>query len=266
LRSVSLVLPCVANSRLLWKNRTITPEIMPEGDRRVKQGVARMTTERPGAGRGRPRAFDLDQAVDIAMELFWIRGYEGTSIADLTKAIGISAASLYAAFGSKEDLYRRALDRYVAVWGAAAGELLAAQTPAFTMIAGILGDAARRFAGEASPPGCLISAAVLRAAPENAGAIALVAARRAAFREAIASRFVLARERGELPADQDVDALARFYDSVMQGMAVQARDGATVEQLEAVASLAMLAWPAEHLLDTGGLQTGFTNFTHDEAS
>ena len=211
-----------------------------------------MTTNREsaGRGRGRPRGFDIDQAVDVAMQLFWMRGYEGTSISDLTQAMGISPASLYAAFGSKEELYERVLDRYVATWGENTGRLLAAESTAFSMISGILGDAARRFAGEASPPGCLISAAVLRAAPENERAAALVAAHRAALRSAFASRFATARDLGELSAGQDVESLARFYDSIMQGMAVQARDGATVEELLAVVDLALSAWPGPLVEDS----------------
>ena len=196
-------------------------------------------------GRGRPRAFDREAALSQATCLFWRKGFEATSIADLTEAMGIGSPSLYAAFGSKEALYAEALDHYrekneAQVW---AGFFCAATAREAVMsflmdsaaaLTGFAGDTAR---------GCM----VVLSAVGSEGHLELgerVRTARAETLERLKARLVRAVEEGEIPASIDVMALGRFVQTVQNGMSILARDGASRAELEAVAELAMLGWDA----------------------
>ena len=178
---------------------------------------------------GRPRSFDRDAALETAMRLFWRHGYEGVTFQQLTAALGLSPPSLYAAFGAKDALYREALDRYAAT---RPGADLAYIDDCHT-----LGEAARLFLegtarGLLDPSGeigCMLNTGMLTSHPEQSELARELSARRGAFRKLLESklkRFVDA-ERAAM--------LARYLTSLMQGMAVQARDGATLEELLALA-------------------------------
>ncbi|MFI8340398.1 TetR/AcrR family transcriptional regulator [Streptomyces sp. NPDC085639] len=191
--------------------------------------------------RGRPRSFDRDAALDKAMLAFWEHGYEATSIADLTASLGISAPSLYAAFGDKRTLF----DEVVAVYGGRyadfAGVALAEEPTAGAAVARILREAAEIYTDPAHPRGCMvISAATNTTSQEVAQALR---ERRNAGLELFESRIRADMATGALPADTDARALARYAGAVLQGMSQQSRDGATREELEAVAERALLAWP-----------------------
>lgn len=175
--------------------------------------------------RGGPRTFNREQAVDIAMRLFWQHGYEGVSLNDLTAAIGVAPPSLYAAFGSKAQLYREALDHYSAVSGAM--NLGLASTLDET-VAAILRQAADAVTDPAGERGCMVSSGMLQCAEEHASLARVLSDRRDAMREAIAD----ALGRWLDPARSR--SLARFLVAVLQGMSVQARDGATRAELEEV--------------------------------
>ena len=181
------------------------------------------------------------------MILFWQRGYEGTSVADLTEAMGIAPASLYGAFISKEALYREALNLYASRPGVSFAELVANEPSAFAATRRVLRARAIAFADHSTPPGCMISAAGLGCAPENQGAADLPAMRRRTGLDALTRLLLDAVLSGELPRETDVAGLARFYVTVIQGMAVQARDGATEAELLAVVDTAMIAWPVRKL-------------------
>ena len=199
----------------------------------------------PARKRGRPRTLDRDVGLDVAARLFWERGYEGTSIADLTQAMGITPPSLYATFGSKEELYRQALEFGVARESRRRMEVLQGDMPMDAALAFYLDDVAEGITDPAKPRGCMISTAVLHHAEETEAVAREVAGRREASMLAMKARFDRAVAEGELPPATDVDALARFYGAVVQGMAAQACDGASTEVLKRVARLALAAWPGK---------------------
>lgn len=192
---------------------------------------------------GRPREFDQEAALSLALELFWQHGFEGTSTASLAAAMGISPPSLYAAFGSKENLYRLAVDRYLAEFGGFLAQPLAARTPAKDAIAEVLTRAARQFTETGHAPGCMVSCAELQASPTGSSAVLQMKGLRAQAQQAIRARLDDARQAGELPESTSTKDLAAYFAMVIQGMAVQARDGANEPSLASMARLAMKAWP-----------------------
>ncbi len=191
--------------------------------------------------RGRPRCFDRDKALECALELFWRQGYEGTSIADLTKAMGIAPPSLYAAFGSKERLYLEVLDLYAATLGAYAAKSLTEEPSARAGIERMLREAGTVYAAR----GCMLIGGAMACAPENAAVAADLVRRRGGGKAAIVERLARAVAEGELPPGTDVAGLGTYYTAVIQGLSVQARDGASRAELGAIAGLAMAAWPGQ---------------------
>lgn len=193
---------------------------------------------------GRPRAFDRDKALRIALDLFWRHGFEGTSTAQLTQAMGISPPSLYSAFGAKDALFREAVALYRAEYGRALAEPLERPGSARDAIEAALMVAAKQFSEPSHALGCIIAGGELQASPENAELVAEMSCLRKTAQKAIQSRLQAAQTTGELAADVDTVALAAYFAMVVQGMAVQARDGAKVQLLKRLAALAMRAWPA----------------------
>ncbi|MET9437626.1 TetR/AcrR family transcriptional regulator [Streptomyces sp. NPDC006551] len=199
-----------------------------------------MTTKR----RGRPRSFDRRAALEQAMTAFWEHGYETTSVSDLTGAMGISAPSLYAAFGDKRTLFEEVVEAYAVAYGAFGDKALAEEPTARDALARMLKEAADAFTDPSHPRGCLvISSAINCSNPEVAEALRERRNRSLASFEA---RIRRGADAGELPGDTDTGALARLCGAVLQGMSQQARDGATREELKAVAEAAMGAWPVAH--------------------
>ncbi|MFD5146972.1 TetR/AcrR family transcriptional regulator [Streptomyces sp. NPDC058401] len=191
--------------------------------------------------RGRPRSFDRDAALDKAMFAFWERGYEATSISDLTASLGISAPSLYAAFGDKRKLFDEVVVVYGGRYADFAAVALAEEPTARAALGRVLHEAAEVYTDPAHPPGCMvISAAVNTTSDEVAQALRM---RREANLVAFEGRIRADVATGVLPAGTDTWALARYAVAVLQGMSQQSRDGAGREELEAVAELAMGAWP-----------------------
>jgi AcrR family transcriptional regulator len=183
--------------------------------------------------------------LDQALELFWRQGYEGTSIADLRNAIGITAPSLYAAFGSKEGLYRRVLEHYLAGLGRTLADALREEIDTYAAVKRFLFESAQIFAGPENPRGCLISCAVPTCAPENRAVADIVASKRTGSLLTLRGRFQQAVKNGELPRDTDTEQLARFYGAIIQGMSIQALDGAGAKALRGIAETALKAWPGE---------------------
>jgi AcrR family transcriptional regulator len=194
-------------------------------------------------GTGRPREFDLDRTLDRAVQLFWRQGYEGTAIGELTEALGINRPSLYAAFGNKESLFRRVLQRYADQRAGYLRESLAEPT-ARQVVAGLVRGAADATTGPGLPRGCLGVQGALASGP--GGEVIkrkLISWRRSAEAE-IRARFGRARDEGDLPAGADPGELARYVCSVMYGISVQAAGGATRSQLRRVAELTISSWDA----------------------
>jgi AcrR family transcriptional regulator len=192
--------------------------------------------------RGRPRAFDVEKALDRALEVFWRKGYEGASLLDLTRAMGINRPSLYAAFGSKEGLFRKALDRYAE--GPAAYVRAALNAPTARAVAErLLGGSVDLLTDRRNPRGCLLVQGALACGEAAESVRRELAARRASGEVAVRQRFERALADGDLPADSDPADLARYVVTVMRGMAVQAAGGAGREELRRVAEMALRAWP-----------------------
>lgn len=203
---------------------------------------ANPTPSTEGRGRGRPREFDRGEALQRAMTVFWARGYEGASIADLTEAMGITAPSLYGAFTSKAGLYEEALAHYQRTRGSLGPDVWA-EPAARGFIQALLEGAVRAFTDSRHPPGCMISTAVLHCAAENQPVARHVAGLREATLERLRERLERAVTEGELPAATDAEALARFYGALLQGMSVQARDGADAAALRKIATVALSCFP-----------------------
>jgi AcrR family transcriptional regulator len=194
--------------------------------------------------RGRPREFDTAQALERAMRVFWQKGYLGTSLTDLTEAMGISRPSLYAAFGNKESLFRRALQRYSEGPGGhfrAALEAPTARQVAERMLLGVVEMAAC----PRNPRGCLWVQGMLSCGDADDPLRRELIAGRASAERALRKRFERAVKEGDLPSSADPAALARYIDTVNFGLAIQAASGASRAELVRVVETAMKAWPGE---------------------
>ena len=191
---------------------------------------------------GRARAFDADEALDSAMTVFWSKGYEGTSLSDLTEAMGINRPSLYAAYGNKQELFRKALERYGE--GPSSYEREALTQPTAREVAeGLLRGAADVQTDPQTPAGCLAVLGTTYCADDSSPIGKIVIAFRLAGQAAIRERFERARAEGDLPVGADPKELTDYIGTVVCGMAVQAATGATRKDLERVIELTMRAWP-----------------------
>jgi AcrR family transcriptional regulator len=194
--------------------------------------------------RGRPRAFDADSALDRAVEVFWRFGYEGASMSDLTDAMGINRPSLYAAFGSKEELFRKAVARYAETEMAYAREALA-QPTAYRVAEALLRGQLDALTQPGRPAGCLSIQGGVSCGTANSGIAEFLATSRLAGEAALAERFARALEEGDLPEGTDPAALARFLHVVQEGQAVHAAAGIGREMLEQSAEFALRAIPVD---------------------
>ena len=191
---------------------------------------------------GRPRSFDPEKALDCALQVFRQKGYEGASLSDLTEAMGINRPSLYAAFGDKESLFRKALDRYSNTAMEYLHETLTEKT-ARGFVERLLRSAAEQLTDPHSPPGCLTITGALACKDESQSIRKELICRREQTERCISVRLKQAKKAGELPADSKPADLARYFATVLQGMAVQASGGASRAELHRVADLALNAWP-----------------------
>jgi AcrR family transcriptional regulator len=208
-----------------------------------------MKSSLPNAQRkiGRPLSFDPDVALAPAMLLFWRHGYEATSLAELTRAMGVTSPSIYAAYGDKKGLFRAAVQRYlsqpqtpVAVIAQARTARAAAQT--------LIEGAALAFTGIDTPAGCLLaSSAISVEADDVREELAVI---RREIETALRDKIAAGIRKGELPGQVDPTILAAYIMTIVQGFSTLARDGAPRTKLRQVAKFAMRAWPREIALDT----------------
>ena len=197
----------------------------------------------PVRKRGRPATFDQAAALDVAATLFQRHGFDGTSIAMLTEGTGVTAPTLYAAFGSKEELYSRALAHYQQRGRDARISLPYPRSSVYRTVETFLRQAAIRFADPKGPKGCMVATGSLACGTESQSAAETTACARRTSLEAFVVQLEQAKRDGELPVDTDSEALARFYSAVVQGMSVQAIDGADTTNLNALVDIALAAWP-----------------------
>ena len=192
--------------------------------------------------RGRPRVFDMDEALDKALKIFWERGYEGASLAELTETLGINKPSLYAAFGNKEELFHKALLKYATGPVAFVKDVINEPT-AYKVAEAFLVKAAEFLTDPQHPKGCMIVQGALSSG-ESAEIVRNVLIKyRASYESLLAERFTKAKQEGDLSSDADPRNLAKYLATLHQGMSVQATSGASREELLEMGNLALKAWP-----------------------
>ncbi len=192
---------------------------------------------------GRTRQFDVDDALDRALNVFWRKGYEGTSLTDLTGAMGINRPSLYAAFGNKEQLFRKAIDRYQTGPQGFLTEALAKPT-ARAVVEAIFSGFIRMLRGRDKVRGCLVVCGALACGEEAEAVRKELAELRQAAVSTLRQRFERAVRDGDVPKGTDCPTLARYIATVLNGLAVQAASGTSEKELRLVAATAMRAWPS----------------------
>ncbi|MCP1401385.1 TetR/AcrR family transcriptional regulator [Achromobacter insolitus] len=202
------------------------------------------TKSAPAPKIGRPREFDRDAALLAAMRTFWTQGYEGTSIQDLVAAMGVNKPSLYSTFGCKEEIFREAVELYDRLEGRATSQSLAKAGTAREAVETMLRANARAYVVEEGPRGCMIVLSSLLGAPENESVRAFLAENRLNGETMLRDRLAQGIAAGDLDSSADVGQLAAFYTTVLEGLSIQARDGASVDKLNMIIDAAMLAWPA----------------------
>jgi AcrR family transcriptional regulator len=200
-----------------------------------------MTTETKKL-RGRPRVFDPDAALDKALQIFWSRGYEGTSLAELTETLGVNKPSLYAAFGNKEELFMKALSRYTTGPVAFVREVINEPT-ARAVAQRFLYEAADFLTQPSHPKGCMVVQGALSGGESAEMVKKVLIQYRAAYENLLTQRFEQAKQAGDLSGDANPQALAKYLATLHQGMSVQATSGASKEELLAIADLALSVWP-----------------------
>src|ERR1700756_1005142 len=195
-------------------------------------------------GRGRPKSFDRTAAIQQAMELFWDRGYEGTTFDDLIGAMKLSPSSFYHEFGSKERLYREAVDYYLSVSLSSLSRVLSIHRDTRAAFEAFIEETAAFFTNGASPAGCMISLAGTHLPSHLQSVAEFTKSLRKGFEQELVKRLRKGISDGDLPPGTNVKELAAYFDAVIRGMAVHARDGASRKELLAICRVAMRAWPS----------------------
>jgi AcrR family transcriptional regulator len=191
------------------------------------------------APRGRPRAFDVDAALDAAVDVFWRHGYAGAGLTDLTEAMGIGRPSLYSAFGDKAQLFQRALERYIARNMGYVEDALTQPTAYAVAEAFLLGNA-KAVTMPGDPPGCLSVQAMVT---DEGDAFVKLRDNRTAIENRLAERFRRATGDGDLDPEESPSELASYLIMLTTGFAIRAADGSSRETLLALASRALVNFP-----------------------
>jgi AcrR family transcriptional regulator len=197
----------------------------------------------PSRPRGRPRGFDRDQALESAMRLFWSRGYEATSISDLTAAMHIMPPALYGAFGDKKRLFLEAVDRYQHGSGGSAHQALTHEPTAERAIRRLLLDAVTAYTKPDHPKGCMVVISATNCTTQSDDIYEALAERRHATESAVRARIAAGHKAGELSDEADVDALTGVVTATLFGMSIKARDGVPRARLRRNVEQLMRMWP-----------------------
>lgn len=200
-----------------------------------------MTTETKKS-RGRPRVFDMDEALDKALKIFWKRGYEGTSLAELIEELSINKPSLYAAFGNKEELFLKALSRYASGPVAFIKEVVKEPT-SYKVAESFLYKAAEFLTDPTHPQGCMIVQGALSTGDSAELIKNILIKYRSSYENLLTERFDQAKSDGDLPDWVNANDLAKYLATIHQGMSVQATSGATKQQLINISNIALRSWP-----------------------
>lgn len=192
--------------------------------------------------RGRPTNFDPEEALEKALKVFWTRGYEGASMAELTEALGVNRPSIYAAFGNKEQLFRKALGRYLSGPVAYVSEAMQ-QPTAKQAVEMFLTKSAEFLTNPVNPGGCMIVQGALSCGQGTELIQQELITHRKGYENALRQRLELAQSQGDFPADVSPQEFAKYLATIHQGMSVQATSGATTEDLLAVVGLVLKKWP-----------------------
>ncbi len=188
---------------------------------------------------GRPRTFDKDEALDKAMHVFWEKGFEGTSMADLIQAIGMKAPSLYAAFGNKDAIFKEVVAHYLPVVVHKQFDILNNTDDIVEAVANTLNECVRIFTSQDNPPTCLIMTAAINASPEHQQHVATLQSMRHEYQKLWLKRFERAAADRQLKHDVTPHQLAEFFVTLIKGMALSAKDGAKQQDLSKTAALAL---------------------------
>jgi AcrR family transcriptional regulator len=187
---------------------------------------------------GRPISFDKDAALEAAMLLFWERGYEGTSIADLTQAMGLNPSSIYAAFGDKHALFSLAVKRYMEIRAQYATKALEAPTLK-SVIRALFDNTIAFLTTPGHPPTCMTLAGSVGCSVDAKPARDLMTEIRKQNQVALRKRLLKARKSGELPKDVNVDDYTRYLSSILAGLSIQSANGSTKAQLKRTSQMAL---------------------------
>jgi AcrR family transcriptional regulator len=192
--------------------------------------------------RGRPRVFDMDEALDKALKIFWEKGYEGASLAEFTVTLGINKPSLYAAFGNKEELFQKALSKYTLGPASFVKEIISEPT-AFKVAQSFLFKAADFLTSTSHPKGCMVVQAAISIGDNSSRVKNLLIKYRLNYEQLLSVRFEKAVIDGDLTEGAKPKLLAKYLATLHQGMSIQATSGATKEELLEIAKLALEKWP-----------------------
>ena len=205
---------------------------------------AKHTSDSAYRGKGRPRAFDRDQALDSALKVFWQQGYEPASVADLCKAMEIKPPSLYATFGNKAELFLEALQHYEHTYWDAPARRFLAEPDVYTAVANFFRESVQLLLSPETPCGCMVVLAAINISETEKKIIESVRELRLATKKMFADRLRQAIQDGQIPPDTDVPALAGALNTLLEGLSIQARDGLFQSELKAIAAHAVRMLPA----------------------
>lgn len=193
-------------------------------------------------GRGRPKCFDEQEALQKAMLLFWKYGYEATSMSDLTKALNLTAPSIYSTFGDKSQLFHASLEYYLAHEACSLEVIFQQAQTAKIAIEIYLHESLKKLVQQNKPAGCMLVTATMNCSQEHAPIQNDLLIKRQQVKERIYQRLEQGINEGDLSAKANTQAMTDYYVTVVQGLTIQARDGVGIEQLENVVTLALKTW------------------------